>query len=67
MLRSGRVLRIPLIIHCIIPLVAITQELFDFGDVTTLGNQTAVYMTIVNKSTVNAELCIDIRGEDINP
>lgn len=38
MLRSGRVLRIPLTASCIIPNVSITQQVFDFGDVTTLGN-----------------------------
>lgn len=38
MLRSGRVLRIPLTASCIVPNVLITQQVFDFGDVTVLGN-----------------------------
>ncbi|CAD8050766.1 unnamed protein product [Paramecium sonneborni] len=67
MLRSGRVLRIPLTAQCIVPNVIITQQLFDFGDVTTLGNQTALPLTIVNKSNVEVKLILDLRNEDINP
>lgn len=67
MLRSGRVVRIPLSAQCIIPNIFIKEEFFDFGDVTTLGNQTPLPLTIVNKSEVEAELLFDLRGEDLNP
>lgn len=39
MLRSGRVLRVPFQVKIIVPQVVIEEKEFNFGHVTTLGNQ----------------------------
>lgn len=67
MLRSGRVLRLPFSIRFIVPELQIVEADFDFGQVTTLGNQGSLPLTLVNCSGIDAEVIFDLRGEELNP
>lgn len=47
----------------IIPLVEILQDQFDFGKLTTLGNEGTLKMTLINNSPINAELMLNLDKE----
>jgi hypothetical protein len=61
------VLKIPFQVKTVIPAVEILQDQFDFGRLTTLGNEGSLKMTIQNNSQIGAELILDLRGEKDNP
>ena len=46
LIRGGRVLKIPFQVKTIIPAVEILQDQFDFGRLTTLGNEGQLKLTI---------------------
>lgn len=45
----------------------ILQDTFDFGKLTTLGNEGSLRMLLVNHSLIGAELILDLRPEKDNP
>ena len=63
MIRCGRLLRIPFSVRTVIPNVEILQESFNFGKLTTLGNEGELFMTLVNNSAIKAELILDMRAD----
>ena len=48
LIRGGRLLKLPFQVRTIIPDVVIVQDQFDFGKLTTLGNEGILKMTLVN-------------------
>lgn len=60
-------LSLPFQVKTIVPKVEIKEAGFDFGKITTLGNSGVLPMTIQNLSNIDAELMLDMRGEDQNP
>lgn len=60
-------MKIPVSASIIIPEVEITEEQFDFGNITTLGNAVSLSMHLANRSLIPAELVLDLRGSDENP
>lgn len=67
LIRGGKVLSLPFSVKTVVPRIEIKESAFDFGKITTLGNSGVLPMTIVNFSNIDAELLIDLRGEDLNP
>lgn len=67
LIRGGRILKVPFVATTIIPKVEILQEEFNFGNITTLGNSITLKMTLVNNSTIAADLILDLRSEGENP
>ncbi|CAD8092149.1 unnamed protein product [Paramecium primaurelia] len=59
-IRGGRILKIPFLVKTIIPQVEIVQDQFDFGKLTTLGNEGSLKMTLVNNSSISAELLLNL-------
>jgi len=56
MIRGGRILKLPFKVQTIIPDVEIVEPEFNFGKITTLGNQGLLQMTLVNRSNIDVEL-----------
>jgi hypothetical protein len=67
LIRGGRVLRVPFTGRTIIPDVVIVEDEFNFGNITTLGNSNILTMNVVNRSSISADLVLDMRGDDDNP
>lgn len=67
MIRGGRILKLPFQVKTVIPDVFIREPEFDFGKITILGNSGALTMTIQNDSSIDADLTLDMRGEDEHP
>lgn len=67
MVRGGKVLRLPFIVQTVVPKVEILEKEFNFGKITTLGNCGLLEMTMVNNSSIDAEMILDMRTEEENP
>lgn len=67
MIRGGKVIKIPLSAKTIIPQVSILEEIFDFGNITTLGNAATLSMTLTNQSSIKADMVLDLRLPEENP
>lgn len=65
-IRGGRTIKVPLHANIIIPDIEIVEKSFEFGKITTLGNQAEKIMTVRNHSNIPAELVIDLRGPEEN-
>ena len=63
-LRGGQPLRVDFQVQTILPKVYILEPMFDFGEVTTLGNSSVKYMTIINKSNIESVLILDLRPKE---
>ncbi|EWS70940.1 flagellar associated protein, putative (macronuclear) [Tetrahymena thermophila SB210] len=63
-IRGGRILKLPFQGQTIIPQVSILEELFDFGNITTLGNQGILKMSLQNNSNIPADLVLDMRTDE---
>ncbi|EGR30900.1 hypothetical protein IMG5_121460 [Ichthyophthirius multifiliis] len=61
LIRGGKILKAPFYAEVIIPQVMIQEEYFDFGNLTTLGNQGIQKMLLVNRSDIPADLILDMR------
>ncbi len=57
----------PFKVKTIIPKVSILEEEFDFGGVTTLGNSGILKMTILNQSTIDANLILNLKEREEGP
>lgn len=51
----------------ILPQIDIQEDQFDFGKITTFNNSGTLKMTITNKSSISAELVLDLRTDEENP
>jgi hypothetical protein len=67
LIRGGRVLKVPFVASTIIPRVEIIQPEFNFGNITTLGNSITLKMTVINNSSIPADLILDLRTDIENP
>lgn len=66
-IRGGKVMKVPFTATTIIPKIDILEEDFNFGNITTLGNSITLKMTVVNNSSISADLVLDLRSEEENP
>ena len=58
-------LKIPFYVKTVIPQVVILQEQFDFGKLTTLGNEGSLKMTLFNMSSIAAELTLNLDKDSL--
>ncbi|CAD8106047.1 unnamed protein product [Paramecium primaurelia] len=66
-IRGGKIMNIPFSATSIIPKVEIEQDIFEFGNVTTLGTSNSIPLTFINSSPVTVELILDLRTQNDNP
>ncbi|KAM3143753.1 Encoded by [Paramecium bursaria] len=57
--------KIPFYVKTVIPQVVILQEQFDFGKLTTLGNEGSLKMTLFNMSSIAAELTLNLDKDSL--
>ena len=60
-IKGGKVLKLPFSVKTILPNVEVIEEIFDFGQVTTLGNPGILRFSMRNLSNIKANLIIDLR------
>lgn len=60
-IKGGKVLKLPFSVKTILPNVEVIEDLFDFGQVTTLGNPGTLRFSMRNHSNIKANLIIDLR------
>ncbi|CAD8120827.1 unnamed protein product [Paramecium sonneborni] len=54
-IRGGKIINIPFSATSIIPKIEIEQDIFDFGNVTTLGTSNQIPLTFINSSPVSIQ------------
>ncbi|EGR27619.1 hypothetical protein IMG5_193180 [Ichthyophthirius multifiliis] len=62
-IRGGKTLKLPFQVTVIIPNVQIEEPVFNFGNITTLGNPGVLPFTLKNYTDIPVELIIDIRNK----
>ena len=66
-IRGGKPVKLPFSVNTVVPKVMVLEDEFDFGGVTTLGNSGSLRMTILNQSTIEATLYLDLREREDCP